>query len=145
MASEVAHNDTQMLIHNKYTKGKAFGLLFGCFAIGVGTGLGLLTSKYGDQSSRRNAGLIGFLGFYIVSITGIFIYFAKKTSRKCNNAVYDMPQDPPRETSVPEFTDMVHAHAWEKETERVQKIVEIVKSHTSSSGSDDNEIGTGDN
>ena len=129
------HSGNRILV-NKQNRRKACGLLFGCLAIGIGTGLGLITNEYGSEKEKAHAGLIGFLGFYFVSMTGVFLYFVKKTSRRCNNSVQDTPQVTPRESNAPEFTDMNHERAWEQEEQRVQKIVEIVKLHSSSSGSD---------
>jgi hypothetical protein len=108
-------------------------LIFSCLAIGAGTGIGLVSSRYGDEETKKHSGLIGFLGFYLVTMIGIFVYSVKKTSR--NGKIHQQPsnQETPRMKEPPEFTDMNHERLWDQENVKLQKLVELVKSHSGSS------------
>ena len=130
---------TNIVVVKNTTRLRLLWLIFSCFAIGTGTGIGILSSRYGDEETKKRSGLIGFLAFYMITMVGIFIYSVKKTSRSCKKQYQLSKQDTPRVKEPPEFTDMNQERLWDQENERVQKLVELVKSQSESSDTNDSE------
>jgi hypothetical protein len=113
-----ANKNKDIVVENSNRHQRALWLIFGCFAIGIGTGMGILSSKYGSKSEKTHSGLIGFLAFYFFVMVAVFIYSVKRTSSKCTINQWNI-------SVVNE--DLTSDNVMDIESIKVQRIVELVK------------------